>query len=95
MTPLCTLDFVNNLCLDEAHTVLLDQGFSSVAALQEGFSREVRFSSVFAQLTDTQDRLCHLYHMEVILSQAASDLWLDWTLSVIFQCSFIRTSELI
>ena len=65
---------MNDLRLDEAHTVFLDQGFSSVAVLQEGFSREVCFGSVFAQITDTQDRLCHLHHMEVILSWAASDL---------------------
>ena len=59
---------------DEVHTVFLAQGFSSVAVLQEGFSREVCFSSVVAQITDTRDRLYHLHHMEVIQSQAVSAL---------------------
>ena len=42
---------MNDLRLNEVHTVLLDHGFSSVAVLQEGFSREVCFDSVFAQVT--------------------------------------------
>ena len=60
---------VNDLRRDEVHTVFLDQGCSSVAVLPEGFSREVCFSSDFAQVTDTHDRLCRVHHMEVTLSQ--------------------------
>ena len=61
---------MNDLRLDEVHTTFLDQGFVSLAVLQEGLLREVCFDSVFAQVTDTQDRLCHLHHMGVLLSQA-------------------------
>ena len=68
-----SLDCNVDLHLDEVHTAFLDQRFVSFAVLQERVSREVCFNSVFAQATDTQDRLCHLHHMEVISSQAASD----------------------
>ena len=60
---------MNDLRLDEVHSIFLDRGFSSVAVLQERVSREVCFCSVLAQVTDTQDRLRHLHHMEVVLSQ--------------------------
>ena len=82
---------MQDLRLDEVHTVFLAQGFSSVAVLQEGFSREVCFSSVVAQITDTRDRLYHLHHMEVIQSQAVSALEPDLTLSVISECSSVRS----
>ena len=65
---------MNDLCLDEVHTVFLDQGFSSVAVLEEGFLREMCFSAVLEQVTDTQDRLCRHHHTEVILFQVVSDL---------------------
>ena len=68
----CTLDFVDDLRLDE-DTAFLDERFVSFTVLQEGLSREVCFNSVFAQVTDTQDRFCHLHYMEVISSQAVSD----------------------
>ena len=64
---------MNDLRLDRVHTGSLDQGFVSLATLQEGLPREVCFDSVFTQVTDTQDRLFHLLHMEVISSQVASD----------------------
>ena len=47
--------------------------YVSLAALQERLSREECFDSVFTQVTDTQDRLCHLHHTDVTLSQVASD----------------------
>ena len=64
---------MNDLRLDEVHTAFLDSGYVSLAVLQEGLSREVCFKSVFAQVTETQERLCHL----------ASDSSPDFTFSVI------------
>ena len=86
---------MNDLRLDEVHTAFLNQRFVSLAILQEGLPREVCFDSVFAQETDTQDRLCHLHHMEVTLSQVACDPLPDLTFfSVIMECSSVRTSAL-
>ena len=85
---------MKDLRLDSVHTASLDQEFVSFAVLQEGFSREVCFNSVFAQVTDTKDRLCHLHHMVVILSQVSSDSQSDLRPSVILECSSVRTSEL-
>ena len=84
---------MNDLRLDEVHTAFLDQMFVPLPVLQEGLSREVCFASVFVQVTDTQ-RLCHLHHMQVILSQVASDSLSDLTFSVILDCSSVRTWEL-
>ena len=88
------LTFVNDLRLDEVHTIFLDQVFPSAAVLQKRFSREVCFSPVFAQATVTHDRLCHLHLMEVILSQVVPDLQPDMALYVLLECSSVRTSEL-
>ena len=74
---------MNDLGLNGVHTIFLDQGFSFVAVLQKRVSREVCFSSVLAQVTDTQDRFRHLHHMEVVLSQVVSDSKPDLTLSVV------------
>ena len=56
---------MNDLRLDKVHTVFLDQGFVSLAALQEGLSRDVCYDSFFALVTDPPDRLHHLHHMDV------------------------------
>ena len=81
---------MNDLRIDEVHTIFLDQVFSFIAELQKRISREVCFSSVLAQITDTQDRLRHLHHMEVVLFQVVSDLQPDLTLSVLLECLFFR-----
>ena len=51
---------MNDLRLDEVHTTLLVQWLVSFAMLQEGLPREVCSNSVFLQVTDTQDRFCHV-----------------------------------
>ena len=54
---------MKDLRLDEVHATFLDQWLVSFAMLQEWLSREVCFTSVFAQVIDTQDRFCHVYHV--------------------------------
>ena len=51
---------MNDLGLDEVHTTFLDQWLVSFAMLQEVLPYEVCFNSIFAQVTDTQDRFCHV-----------------------------------
>ena len=84
---------MNDLRLDEVHTTFLDQWLVSFAVLQKGLLRDVCFDSVFAQATDTQDRLCHVYHMELISFQLISNSQPDLSLSVILECSSVRASE--
>ena len=83
----CTLDFMNDLRLDEVHTTFLDQWLVSFAMLQKGLLRDVCYDSVFAQTTDTQDRLCRVYHMELVSFQMISNCQPDLSLSVILECS--------
>ena len=85
---------MTSLRLHEVHTFFLDQRFSSVSVLQEGFSREVCFDSVFPQVTGTQDRFRHFHHVKVVLSRVFSDLQPDLTLSIVLECSSVGTSEL-
>ena len=48
---------------------MINEWLVSLAMLQEGLLREVCFNSVFAQVTDTQDRFCHVYHVELVSLQ--------------------------
>ena len=57
---------MKDLRLDEVHTTVLHQWLESFAMLQEGLLRELCFNSVVAQVTDTQDRFCHVYHVELV-----------------------------
>ena len=84
---------MNDLLLDEVHTTFLDLWLVSFAMLQEGFPREVCFHYVFAQVTDTQDRFCHVYHMKLKTFQMISQSQRDLSLSVILECSSLCASE--
>ena len=70
----CSLHFMNDLGLDEVHTTFLDQWLVSFAMLQEVLPHEVCFNSIFAQVTDTQDRFCHVWHMKLISFQMISKI---------------------
>ena len=90
----CTLDFMNDLRLDEVHTTFLDQWLVSFAMLQKkGLLREVCYDSVFAQITDTQDRLCRVYHMVLVSFQMISNCQPELSLSVIMECSSMPRSR--
>ena len=96
-SPACTHEFcessgrTNEFCGSSNDLICLIKGSLLSQNFKKG-SLARCFSSVFALVTDNQDRLCHLHHMEVIPSQAVSDLHPDLTLSVILECSSVRTS---
>ena len=46
-----------------------------------------------SQVTDTQDRLRHLHHTEVVPFQVVSDLQPNFTISVVLLCPSVGTSE--
>ena len=60
---------------------------------RNGSLSECFFESVFTQVTDTQGRLRHLHHMEVVLFQVVSDLQPNLMLSVVLECPSVGTSE--
>ena len=58
---------------------------------QDGLAHEVCASiTFFATVSDTQDRFCHVYHMELLSFQLISDFPPDLSLSVLWECSFFR-----